>query len=248
MSGRLSSCLLALLFFFSINSVAQTTLTVATAADLSSLQPDLLASFLKDDPAVQIRYVTGASAVLSQQIQNGAPYDVFLSANTQYIQELTQKRRIEANSVITYATGRVGILWKDGKHHEINYLRNPGVRFVALANPHLAPYGLAAQQALEHAGLWDFVRQKVVYGENVRQALELFQSGNADAVLTSASLLKGKNPDLIPAAWHQPIVQQGGIVTGTPHQTAAATFLHFLASPEGQAVFARYGFASPGQP
>ncbi len=121
-------------------------------------------------------------------------------------------------------------------------LRSDWVRFVALPNPKLAPYGVAAQQALEHAGLWQFVRKKVVYGENVRQTLQLFESGNADAVLTSDSLLIGKNPDLVPAPWHQPIIQKAGIVSASRNQTAAREFVSYLTSPAGQAIFARFGF------
>jgi len=183
--------------------------------------------------------------MLAQQIDNGAPYDVFLSANVEFVNRLVSKRKIEPNSFKTYAVGRVGILWRDGKSHPIKDLTQPWVRFVALPNPKLAPYGVAAQEALEHAGLWEFVRKKVVYGENVRQALELFESGNADVVLTSASLLQGKNPALIPANWHNPIVQQAGVVASTSHPQQAKEFLDFLTSPAGQAVFAKFGFSKP---
>ncbi len=185
--------------------------------------------------------------MLSQQIQNGAPYDVFLSANAAFLDRLIRIRKIEPNSVKIYGIGRVAVLWRDGKHHSINDLQENWVRFVALPNPELAPYGAAAQQALEHAHLWEFVRQKVVYSENVRQALQLFDSGNADAVLTASALLEGRNPDLIPADWHQPIIQKAGIVTGTQHPDAAKKFMDFLASPAGQAIFAKFGF-SPVKP
>jgi molybdate transport system substrate-binding protein len=117
------------------------------------------------------------------------------------------------------------------------------VRSVALPNPKLAPYGVAAEQALRHAGVWEFVRPKVVYGENVRQTLQLFESGNTDAVLTSDSLLQGKPAQVIPADWHDPIIQKGGIVAGSPNGALAQGFLKFLAGP-GQAVFARFGFGA----
>ena len=206
--------------------------------------------FAKLGSAARLRFVTEASAVLSQQIENGAPYDVFLSANAEFIDRLAEHGKVEKNTLITYAVGRVGILWKDRKPHKINDLQGAWVHVIALPNPELAPYGLAAKQALEHAGLWEFVRQKIVYGENVRQTLQLFESGNADAVLTSASLLQGKNPqgkdaELIPADWHQPIIQKGGIVAGTRNRSEAAKFLRFLTGPAGQAVFVKYGF-SPG--
>ena len=234
---------LALGFVFAKEPPA--TLTVAAAADLSALQPDLVASFHQSNPAIQVRFVTASSAVLSQQIENGAPYDVFLSANAQFIERLTASGKIEPTSVLAYAIGRVGVLWRDNKSHDIKELKETWVRFVALPNPKLAPYGVAAQEALEHAGLWEFVRQKVVYGENVRQALQLFESGNADAVLTSDALLQGKPAALIPAEWHKPIVQKGGIVASTPNSTAAREFVRYLTIPAAQAVFAHYGFSKP---
>ena len=222
--------------------VGQTTLTVAAASDLTDLEAPLASSFGKNHPGIEVRWVTASSAILAQQIQNGAPYDIFLSANAQYVDRLQASGKLDAASVAPYAVGRVAILWRGGKHHEINELAQNWVRFVALPNPKLAPYGVAAQQALEHAGIWEFVRQKVVYGENVRQTLQLFESGNADAVITSDSLLQGKDPQLIPAEWHKPILQKAGIVAGSPHAETARSFLNFLRGPDGQAVFARFGF------
>jgi molybdate transport system substrate-binding protein len=246
MSRLLSSCLyLAFLFFLPFCSAAQTTLTVAAAADLIRLEPALVGSFRKVDPQLRLRFVNEASAIIAQQIQNGAPYDVFLSANAQYVDGLASNRKLVPDSVMTYAIGRVGVLWKDGKHHDINDLTRNWVRFVALPNPKLAPYGVAAEQSLQHAGIWGQIRPKIVYGENVEQALQMFESGNADAVLTSASLLQGKNPELIPADWHQPITQKAGIVAESKNQEPARSFLAFLHSRTAQAIFQQFGFSSP---
>lgn len=220
-------------------------MTVAAASDLTDLEAPLASSFGKNHPGIEVRWVTASSAILAQQIQNGAPYDIFLSANAQYVDRLQASGKLDAASVAPYAVGRVAILWRGGKHHEINELRQNWVRFVALPNPKLAPYGVAAQQALEHAGIWEFVRQKLVYGENVRQTLQLFESGNADAVITSDSLLQGKDPQLIPAEWHKPILQKAGIVAGSPHAETAHSFLDFLRGPDGQTVFAKFGFGKP---
>jgi molybdate transport system substrate-binding protein len=239
MSALLSSSLLFSFLLFPTYSVAQTTLTVAAAADLTALQQPLTQGY--DHP---LRFVIASSSVLSQQIQNGAPYDIFLSANAAYVDQLASSRKLDPASVRVYAVGRVGLLWRGGQRHPIRDLTADWVRIVALPNPKLAPYGVAAQQALEHAGLWTKVQPKVVYGENVRETLELWTSGNADAVLTSASLLQGKNPELIPADWHSPIVQKGGIVAGTKNLEAARRFMDFLTGPAGQAVFARFGFES----
>jgi molybdate transport system substrate-binding protein len=244
-----SSTYLSILFLLLLATLApaQTTLTVAAAADVSALEPELARQFEKTNP-FPITWVTGASAILSQHIENGAPYDVFMSANAQFVDRLSSFGKLIPDSVAVYAVGRVGVLWKDRKQHPISDLTQNWVRFVALPNPKLAPYGVAAQQAVEHAHIWAQVQPKVVYGENVRQTLQLFESGNADAVLTSASLLQGKNPSLIPPEWHQPVIQKAGIVAGTKNLEAARKFLAFLTAKEGQAVFARFGFSSPVKP
>jgi molybdate transport system substrate-binding protein len=238
-----------LLIFFAAQlqlSPGTPTLTVAAASDLATLEQPLQTAFEKTNPN-RIRWVTGASAILAQQIENGAPYDVFLSANAQFVESLAEKRKIEPKSVKAYATGRIGLLWRDGKPHEVKDLSENWVRFVALPNPDLAPYGLAARQALEKIGIWAAVRPKAVYGENVRQTLQLFESGNADAVLTSASLLQGKSAQIIPADLHPPIRQEAGIVSGSRNPVAAARFLQFLSSAAAQSVFGRYGFGKPAR-
>jgi molybdate transport system substrate-binding protein len=243
MSVLLSSCLLACFTLFPAPRPASSILTVAAAADLAPLQPALR----KYEPN-RLRFVIASSAVLSQQIENGAPYDIFLSANAAYVDRLISFGKMKPGDVRIYAVGRLGLRWGDDKPHPVSDLAQNWVRIVALPNPRLAPYGVAAQQALQHAGIWAQVQPKVVYGENVREALELFDSGNADAVLTSASLLQGKNPDLIPAEWHQPVLQKGGIVAATQSLEAARRFMDFLTSPAGQAVFAQFGFGPPPKP
>ncbi|MBV9267689.1 MAG: molybdate ABC transporter substrate-binding protein [Acidobacteriaceae bacterium] len=246
MSLRLSTLLAA--FFVASVTLSAAELTVAAAADLSPVEAELASSFRNSNPGIQIRWVTSASAILTQQIENGAPYDVFLSANAQFIDQLAAARKIEPSSVVWYATGRVGLLWRDGKHHDPKDLGSNWVRTIALPNPKLAPYGVAAEQAIRHLGIWDFVRQKIVYGENVRQTLQLFESGNADAVLTSASLLAGRPAEVLPADWHSPIAQKAGVVVGSANHDAAEQFVRYLLSPAAQAVFARHGFAAGAKP
>jgi molybdate transport system substrate-binding protein len=109
----------------------------------------------------------------------------------------------------------------------------------------LAPYGAAAVEALQHAGLWSKLQDRIVYAENVRQTLQIFESGNADAVITSLSLIQGRHPDFIPESWHRPIRQEGAVVASSARTQAAAEFLNFLKSDGGQAVFARFGFGHP---
>jgi molybdate transport system substrate-binding protein len=245
MSRLLSSYLLTIFLACCPFSLAQTALTVAAASDLSALGPDLQNSFCRGQKQCSIRFVNASSSILSEQIENGAPFDVFMSANAEYADRLGRSGKLLPSSIRVYAVGRVGVLWKDGKKHPLRELATAPIKFVGLPNPKLAPYGVAAQQALEYAGLWAMVQPKVVYGENVRQTLQLLESGNADAVLTADSLLQGKDAEVIPADWHRPILQKAGLVTASPNRELAQRFLDFLVGPDGQAVFARYGFSPP---
>jgi molybdate transport system substrate-binding protein len=248
MSLQLSSCFaVGVALFLPAQIVCQNTveLSVAAAADLTSLEPSLTTAFEKTNPAIRVRFANQASALLAQQIENGAPYDLFLSANALYIDRLASSGSLLSASVRIYATGRLAALWKDEKRHPLSDLAQNWVRFVALPNPKLAPYGVAARQALEHAGLWKEVQPKIVYGENVRQTLQLFDSGNADAVLTADSLIQDRQPDLIPADWHQPIIQKAGIVAASKKQGSAGIFLNWLTGPAGQAILAKFGFGPP---
>ena len=203
--------------------VAQTTITIAAAADLSAAEPGLTSRFEKAHPAIRVRFANGASTALAQQIQQGAPFDVFLSANV----ELVAKLRLD--SAKTYAVGHVAMLWRDGKPHPLSELGSSGVRYVAMANPKLAPYGLAAEQVLQRSGLWDKVQSKIVYAENVRQTLQLFDSGNADAVLTSLSLVIGRKPQIVPSE----VVQKAGIVRGSKERQAAEVFMEWVGVAPG---------------
>lgn len=245
MSRPLSSYLLTIFLVCCPPCIAQTALTVAAASDLSALDLEMQKGFCKGQKQCSIRFVNASSSVLSQQIENGAPFDVFMSANAEYADRLGHSGKLLPSSIRVYAAGQVGVLWKDGKKHPLRELATAPIKFVALPNPKLAPYGVAAQQALEYAGLWTMVQPKVVYGENVRQTLQLLESGNADAVLTADSLLQGRNAEVIPEDWHQPILQKAGLVSASPNRELARRFLDFLVSVEGQAVFARYGFSSP---
>lgn len=234
MSMRLSSSLAFLLLRLLLAQLcsAQSTLTVAAAADLSALEPVLTRAFEKTNPTIQVRFVNGASAALAQQIQQGAPFDVFLSANIDLVDQLNLL------SPRIYAVGHVAILWRDGKPHNLNDLTLPATRFIAIPNPKLAPYGLAAQQALQRSGIWDRVQPKLVYAENVRQTLQLFDSGNADAVLTALSLVYDRHPQTVPSE----VVQKAGIVPATKQPKPARTFLDWLLSPPAQQILAQFGF------
>ncbi len=234
--------LLFLLSSVSSAPLSAATLTVAAAADMASAEKDLTSSFHEIYPSDQMRFVFAASGALSQQIANGAPYDVFLSANEQFVDQLAAARKVLPDTVHVYALGELGILWRDGKSHQIKDLQEAQIRLIAIANPKLAPYGAAAREALEHEHLWETVQSKVVFGENVRQTLQILESGNADAVLTAFSLMIGRpGASVIPSDWHKPIRQKAGVIAASSNVELARKFLAFLQGPGGSAILRRHG-------
>jgi len=210
-------------------------ITVAAAADLAPLEQPLARAF------GPLRFALGSSGMLARQIENGVPYDVFLSADEKLVAGLAASGRLIPDSVRVYAYGRLALWSKDGSIKRIEDLGNPRVRHVAIANPAHAPYGMAAREVLEKQGYWQALQGRIVYGENVRQAVQFAESGNADAVIAAWSLLKDRGGILLPASWHSPIRQAGGIVKGTSQPESARRFLDFLTSPAGRALLARYG-------
>jgi molybdate transport system substrate-binding protein len=217
-------------------------LIVAGASDLSPLTSNLEQGFEKAAHQ-KIRFSLASSGSLAQQIENGAPFDVFLSADERLVKELVASGHLEPD-ILTYATGRLGLWSKDGRVRSLEDLKKPQVLHLAIANPDHAPYGVAARKALETQGLWREIQLKIVYGENVRQAMQFAESGNADAVITSWTLLIGRGI-LLPAAWHDPIRQAGGVVKGSSQAVVARTFLKFLTSAEGRKLLESGGLFPP---
>jgi len=217
-------------------------LIVAGASDLSPLTAALEQGFEKATHQ-KIRFTLASSGSLAHQIENGAPFDVFLSADERSVKELADAGHLEKDVVI-YATGRLGLWSKDGRVRSLDDLKKPQVIHLAIANPDHAPYGIAARKALETQGLWREVQPKIVYGENVRQAMQFAESENADAVITSWTLLIGRGV-LLPAEWHDPIRQAGGVVKGSGQASMARQFLKFLTSAEGRKILQSGGLFPP---
>lgn len=215
-------------------------LLVAAASDLAPLNP----AFEKSFTGAKLRFTVGSSGSLARQIENGAPYDVFLSASEQYVKALAASGELDPATVVVYATGRLGLWSADGSVRSIDDLTNPEIKHIAIPNPEFAPYGIAARKALENRGLWKRIEPKIVYGENVRQALQFAETRNADAVITSWTLLEGRGI-LLPAEWHDPIRQAGGVVKRTSQAGAAREFLKFLLGTEGQKILRSGGLFPP---
>ncbi|MBL8295459.1 MAG: molybdate ABC transporter substrate-binding protein [Bryobacterales bacterium] len=212
------------------------TLLVAAASDLAPIEPPLKAIF--EHKNVRIRFVLGSSGQLASQIRHGAPYDVYLSANEAFVNDLREQKMLVETT--RYATGRLALYGVDG----LPALAGAEVRHIAVANPAHAPYGVVAREALEAAGLWRRLEGKIVLAENVRQTVQFVESGNADAALTAWSLVKGK-----PRAVKLPefVIQAGGVVAASRNQQLGRRFLQYLRSAEGRKILAAAGFDPPVQ-
>lgn len=224
-------------------------LTVAAASDLSNAFEELGRQF-EATHKIKITFSFGSSGLLTRQIENGAPMDLFAAANVDYINQLEQKGLIVPGTKSIYARGRI-TLWTTAdsplKIEKVADLTRPEVKRIAIANPDHAPYGLAAQQALQSAGIWDAVKPKLVFGDNIRQTLQYAETGNVDVSIVALSLSKESKGrwTLIPEALHQPIDQGLAVMKTTHNEAAAREFAAFVTGPEGKAILAKYGFAFP---
>ena len=229
-------------------------LRIAAASDLQSVFPRLVARF-EAETRQRVTVTFGSSGNFFSQIQNGAPFDLFFSADVDYPRRLVAADLAFPGSRYTYATGRL-VLWtrKDSPvelSRGLAALGDVRIRRIAIANPAHAPYGRAAVAALQHAGLYDSVRDRLVLGENVSQAAQFVLSGNAEAGLIALSL--ALDPALaatgafveIPAAFHPSLEQAAVVLTHGRHPEAARQFLRLLARPDSVRVLQESGFAPP---
>jgi molybdate transport system substrate-binding protein len=232
-----------LLILLLASNIVAGDLLIAAASDLIPLESALIAGFKKVS-GLNLRFSFGSSGLLLQQIQNGAPYDVYLSANQMFVEDGIRTGAL-ASPGVTYANGRLAIWSRSGTIDRIEQLLQPQFRRISIANPEHAPYGEAAREALEKAQLWQKLRWRIVYGENIRQALQFAETGNAEATIVSWTLVYNRGGVLIPEALHRPIHQTGAVVKITNQRSAAERFLQFLRSVEGQRILHEYGLFPP---
>ncbi len=242
---------LAALFFVSACSlaVAQTPLHIAAAADLQPVLPLLVSVFEKAN-GVQIAVSYASSATLATQILNGAPFDLFLAADTSFPQKVIAGGLAVESAPIIYARG-VLVLWArtDALHGplSIHLLSDAKVTRIAVANPEHAPYGRAAIAALHGLGLFDALQSKLVYAENIAQAAQYTDSGNAQCGLISrtqaetAALRTDGSYITFPATAYPPIEQGAVRIKNAPHVIEAQKFLQWMLSPQGQTLLATGG-------
>lgn len=246
--------------FLTVTSFAQDLtrhpLLVAAAADLKFALDELLTDFRKAHPSLDVKPSYGSSGTLFAQIDNGAPFDLFLSADVSFPQRLSERGKADAASLFPYAVGHL-VVWVAPESRldlaqGIRALLDPAVRKVAIANPAVAPYGAAAVAAMKSLGVYDALSPRLVLGENVAQAAQFVQSGAADAGIISLSLARspqmrdGRTWEIPPSAF--PPLQQAGIVcTGGANRGGAALLRDYLRSEPARAILRRYGFALPGE-
>jgi molybdate transport system substrate-binding protein len=216
-------------------------LTIAAAADLFVLAEPLQEAF----PDAELVFSFNSSGMLARQIEAGAPFDVFLSANREYVEQLVARGKALRDDVTFYANGRLGIWSKSGNIQTLDDFGKFSQLTIAIANPQHAPYGIAARQLLEKSGLWQRHQPGVVYAANVRQAVQFVESGNADVTIAAWSLLYDRDATLAPGDLHAPIQQVGVIVRGTKQRRLAQKFMDLLTSAEGRRILTSRGFFLP---
>lgn len=229
-------------------------ITVAAAADLKFAMNEIVAAFKLANPAEEVEVVYGSSGKFHTQIRQGAPYDLYLSADIAYPRELA-RAGFAGSEVRPYASGRL-VLWSttlDATKMTLADLAEPRISRIAIANPKHAPYGKRAREALIASGLWEKVEPKLVYGENIAHAAQFVQTGNAQAGIIALSLAlspelasKGRHW-LIPEKLHEPL-EQGYIVTRRAKGNALAKrFAAYLESQAARTVLSRYGLGLSGE-
>jgi molybdate transport system substrate-binding protein len=243
----------ACLLFSARHSSAQG-LRVAAASDLQAALPGIASAFEKETGR-KATLTFGSSGNFFTQIQNGAPFDVFLSADIDYPRQLERAGQAERGSLYEYAKGRL-VLWTRTDsgvdlRRGLGVLTDARILHIAIANPEHAPYGRAAVAALRHENLYERVRDRFVLGENISQAAQFAQSGNAEVGVLALSLALApamKSAGIyieIPDAWHPPIEQAAVVVASSRQKGLARQFIEYLKRPETVHILQSSGFALP---
>ena len=229
-------------------------ITVAAASDLKFAMDEIVAGFKKSHPGNDVEVVFGSSGKFHTQIRQGAPYDMFFSADIGYPRELA-KQGLAASDVKPYAVGRI-VLWSnsmDAKRMTLASLAGPNITRIVIANPKHAPYGKRAQEALQASGLWESLQSKLVFGESISHATQFVQTGNAQVGIIALSL--AVNPELahkggyylIPENLHTPL-EQGYVITRRgENKPLAKRFSEYMGSKQSRGVMTKYGFVLPGE-
>ncbi|HYE34034.1 molybdate ABC transporter substrate-binding protein [Methylocaldum sp.] len=229
-------------------------LTIAAAADLKYAMDEVVKAFKDQHPEAMVDLVTGSSGKFYEQIAHEAPFDIFFSADVKFPEKL-KEQGLTASEVRMYARGRI-VLWSANMNAgkmTLQDLADPRIKQIAIANPKHAPYGQRAQEALENAGLWTKVQNKLVFGENIAQTAQFAETGAADVGLIALSLAVSPSLTakggyyLIPETLHEPLDQAYVLLKRAEKNALAGAFADFVASEPARAIFRSYGFILPGE-
>ncbi|KAB2954220.1 molybdate ABC transporter substrate-binding protein [Heliorestis acidaminivorans] len=225
-------------------------LYIAAAADLTKAFQELAVQF-KADTGIATEISFGSTGTFAMQIENGANYDVFAAANIAFVDRLREKGLTIKDTQKLYAQGRIGLATLKKEGLEIKSLdeliNNDKIGRIAIADPSHAPYGTAAKEALEHSGLWEALKGKLVYGKNIQDTLVLLETGNVDAAIIALSIYNPEKVNflLIDDNWHKPLNQAMTVVQSTKQEEAARLFVDYVMSDKGQVIMKKYGFVLP---
>jgi len=226
-------------------------LTVSAAADLSDVFPEI-GKLWEQETGNQVTFNLGSTGQLAQQIERGAPVDLFAAANKQFVNDLDQKGLILPETKALYGIGRITLWHREDSPLNIQNIKDltqPQIQRVAIANPNHAPYGVAAQEALQSAGIWEELQPKLVFGENIRQTQQYADTGNADIAIAALSISINKPGKwiLLPANLHQPLEQMLAVPKSARHPEVAQQFAAFINGEQGRPLMRKYGFVLPGE-
>ncbi|MBU6481035.1 MAG: molybdate ABC transporter substrate-binding protein [Nitrospirae bacterium] len=236
-------------------SAAADAITIAAASDLNFAFKELVAEYEKTT-GHHVKLTLGSSGNFFSQIQNGAPFDLYFSADIGYPRKLVEAGLTVPGSLYPYAVGRI-VLWA-GKGSDLDLskglevLREPRIKKIAIANPKHAPYGRAAVAAMEYFKVYDQVKDRLILGENISQAAQFIESGACDVGIVALSLALAPAMKAagryweIPATAHSPLEQGAVILKQSKNPEAARQFLEFIKGPQGLEIMRRYGFTLPG--
>ncbi|MBI5180870.1 MAG: molybdate ABC transporter substrate-binding protein [Nitrospirae bacterium] len=240
-----------LLLFFSASVSFSETLHVAAASDLQFAFKEIGVLY-KQRTGNNVIFTFGSSGLLSKQIMHGAPFDIFASANKRYVEDLKNRGLIADDKYYIFCRGRLAIVVNKNSGNlpvSINDLINGSFKKIAIANPEHAPYGTAAKEALIKAGIWDDLKPRLIYGENIRQALQYIHTGDADAGIVALSLIVAADNNylIIEESLHNAIEQSIAVLKDSRNRRLAEGFMDIVLNGTGREILKKYSFIIMGE-
>ncbi|RFC36415.1 MAG: molybdate transport system substrate-binding protein [Candidatus Nitrotoga sp. LAW] len=243
---------IAVAFAFGSSIAMAETITIVAASSIKFAMTDIVNKFNAEHHNNEVKPIYGASGKFTSQIQNGAPFDMFFAADTNFPQILKIEGLTSTDPVV-YAIGKL-VIWSstmDATKLTLQKLSEPAIRKLAIANPELAPYGMRAKEAMKSAGVWEKIKDKLVFGENVEHTAQMVSTGAADAGIIPLSLalnpamVKQGGYSLIDDGIHEPLAQAFVITKRAKGSALARQFAAYFQTPEARKIMESYGFVVP---